>query len=98
MPLDSQGERVTLECMRGTSASVWQMSAERFGDNDPLRGGFRITQARFSVRFRLSGKRGSRTLPVTVTMPEGCDLKDRTKREQLIGRKYLARWGLVAEV
>jgi hypothetical protein len=34
-------------------------------------------------------------LPITITTPHGCDLKERTDRERLIGDKYLPRWGLV---
>jgi hypothetical protein len=32
---------------------------------------------------------------VTITMPNGCDLKGKTDRERLIGDKYLRRWGLL---
>jgi hypothetical protein len=31
-------------------------------------------------------------------MPAGCDLKDRTERERMIGEKYLRRWGIVRDV
>ena len=30
-------------------------------------------------------------------MPHGCDLKDRTERERLIGEKYLLQWDLVRD-
>ncbi len=82
--------------MRGTKRDLWQLAADQFGENDPLRRGHRITRASFNVHFNLNGPHGKRTMPVTVTLPAGCDVKDRTKREQLIGRKYLARWGIVA--
>ena len=36
-------------------------------------------------------------MPLTITMPHGCDLKDQTAREQMIGAKYLRRWGLLVE-
>ena len=98
MPYDTQGERITLECMRGADRNVWEMAADRFGDRDPLRGGYTITQIRFTIKFRaVPGVRGARTLPVTISMPRGCDLKDRTERERLIGTKYLRRWGLLLD-
>ncbi|PZR10406.1 MAG: hypothetical protein DI532_18285 [Azospirillum brasilense] len=99
MPYETQGERVTLECMRGAERSIWQAAAARFGEYDPLAGGYKITQVRFTIRFRaVPGSRGSRTLPVTISMPKGCDLKDRTERERLIGGKYLRRWRLLRDV
>jgi hypothetical protein len=92
MPLDAQGERVTLECMRDAEGSVWQMAEKRFGDADLLRGGWIVTQARLSIRFHPdAGASRGKTLPLTITMPHGCDLKDRTERERLIGEKYLRR-------
>ena len=99
MPLDTGGERVTLECMRGAQRNIWQMAYARFGQRDPLQEGYRITQARFVIKFKPSpGVRGGRTLPVMISMPEGCDLKDRTDRERLIGEKYLRRWGWLRDV
>jgi hypothetical protein len=99
MPLDAPVERVTLESGRGATRSIWTMAEERFGEGNPLRGGYRVTQARLRIRFAsVAGKRGPRTLPVTITMPHGCDLKGRTARERLIGEKYLALWNLRADV
>jgi hypothetical protein len=33
-----------------------------------------------------------------ISMPQGCDLKDRTERERLIGEKYLRKWRLLRDV
>jgi len=99
MPLDNAGERVTLECSRQTPHTIWDMAAQRFGSCDPLRGGWVVTKAKLVIRFRRQkGARLGRTLPLTVTMPHGCDLKDRSPRETMIGRKYLTRWQLVEHV
>lgn len=99
MPLDAQGERVTLECMRDAETSIWEMAKERFGDTDPLCGDWIVTQARLSIRFHPEpGASRGKTLPLTITMPHGCDLKDRTDRERLVGEKYLRRWGIVCDV
>ena len=98
-PLDAQAERVTLESMRGARRTIWDMAEERFGENSPLLGGYRVTQARLRIRFGArSGRRGGRTMPVAITMPNGCDLKGKTARERLIGDKYLVRWGLRRDV
>ncbi len=99
MPVDTVGERVTLECMRQATQTIWQMAHERFGANSPLAGGWVVTQAKLSIRFHPdTGSRRGRTLPLTITMPHGCDLKDRTERERMIGEKYLGRWGIVRNV
>jgi hypothetical protein len=99
MPLDSVGERITIESMRQASRTIWDMARERFGANDPLAGGWVATQAKLTIRFHpdAESKRG-RTLPLSITMPHGCNLKDQTEREQMIGDKYLRRWGILRDV
>ncbi len=96
MPIDSVGERVTLECLRKADRSIWDMARERFGGSDPLQGGWVITQAKLAIRFHpTAGSKHRRTLPLTITMPHGCNLKDQTEREQLVGERYLRRWGIM---
>ena len=97
-PIGSVGERVTLECLRGSTCALPEMAQHRFGTHDPLLGGWLITQAKLTIRFCARGNGGGRTLPLTITLPNGCDLKDRTERERLIGEKYLRRWGLLQDV
>jgi hypothetical protein len=99
MPFDNNGERVTLECLRKADRTIWSMSADRFGANDPLTGGWVATQAKLTIKFQPKGDaRRGRTLPLTITMPHGCNLKDQTEEEQLIGEKYLRRWGILRDV
>jgi hypothetical protein len=97
MPIDNNAERVTLECLRKADRTIWSMSADRFGPNDPLAGGWVATQAKLTIKFhpKADAKRG-RTLPLTITMPHGCNLKDQTEEEQLIGEKYLRLWGILS--
>jgi hypothetical protein len=99
IPLDSQGERLILECSRTSPRTVWEMAAERLGAGDPFRGGWAIVQARLAIRLR-AGPHGrtARTLNLNISLPRGCDLKDRTEAERMIGEKYLRRWGLVRDV
>ena len=99
MPIDGQGERVTLEVMRESQKTIWELAEQRFGENNPLLGGWTITQARITIRFKPEAGAGrGKTLPLTITKPHGCDLKDRTERERMIGEKYLRRWGLLQDV
>lgn len=99
MPIDSNSERLTLECLGKSDRSIWSMSKERFGPHDPLIEGWIATQAKLTIRLRPKGdaKRG-KSLPLTITMPHGCNLKEQTEAEQLIGEKYLRRWGILSEV
>ena len=99
MPLDTASQRLVLECMKDETGTIWQMSHSRLGANDPLTGGWRVTQVKFTIKFHPVAKdsRGKK-LPVTITMPHSCDLKDRTEHERLIGEKYMTRWGLLRDV
>lgn len=99
MPIDSAGERVTIECMGGEKKNIWQVAETRFGSHNPLSGGWVATQARLIIRFHPEqGAAKGKTLPLTITMPHGCDLKDRTERERLVGEKYLRAWRLLEEL
>jgi hypothetical protein len=65
MPIDTPSERVTLECMRQAGQSIWQIAQERFGADNPLRGGWLVTQAKLTIRFHPEpGSRRGRTLPL----------------------------------
>ena len=98
MPLDKVTRRVVLECLAKEDATIWQMAEEEFGATSPLRTGWVVTQAKIVIKFHpKGGARWGRTLPLTITMPHGCNLKDRTREEQLIGEKYLRRWGLLVD-
>jgi hypothetical protein len=99
MPIDSAAERVTLECTRQSNSTIWDMARERFHSANPLSGGWVVTQTKLTIRFHpdADSHRG-RTLPLTITMPHGCDLKDRTERERIVGNKYLRNWRILRDV
>lgn len=98
MPIDQSGRRVTLENMARADGTVWSMADELFQDRTPLRDGFVVTRAKIAVKLaRRPGSDRRRTLTLTITWPHGCDLKDRTATEQMIGEKYLRRWGLLID-
>jgi len=51
-----------------------------------------------AIKFHPKGDaRRVRSLTLAVTMPHGCNLKDQTEQEQLIGEKYLRRWGILVD-
>ncbi len=98
MPIDDNSQRVTLELMAKADGTIWSMAEEMFEDRTPLRDGFVITRAKLVVKLaRRPGGDRRRTLTLTITWPHGCDLKDRTATEQLIGEKYLRRWGILID-
>ena len=98
-PHGDNAGRVTLEANRGHETSLHDMSRSWFDRNDPLTNGFMVQHAKLSIEFHpRTGARRGKILSVEITTPNGCNLKDHTEDERLIGEKYLARWGLVHEV
>ena len=95
----AEERRLILECPRRAANSIWDQASEELKQGDLAAAGYVATQAKLSIRF-LPGPDSPRgkTLPVTITVPNGCDLKGRTERERVIGGKYLKRWGLMAEI
>jgi hypothetical protein len=108
MDLGDAKERITLESMSGADRTIWQMAEHRIGLD--IGGGAHvfghagdvpewvITRARYTIKFHPgpSGGRG-KSLTLTVTMPHGCNLKDMTPQERLIGEKYLRLWGILKD-
>jgi hypothetical protein len=76
---------------------IHEDSAGCFGDFDPLqRPQWRVVQAKLRIAFRPEGH-GKRAKAITVELraPNGSNLRDQTRRHQIISEKYLARWGLI---
>lgn len=108
MDVGERNERITLESMSGAERSIWEMAEKRIGldiggtgHGLPVASGvpeWIITRARFTIKFHPgpSGGRG-KSLTLTVTMPHGCNLKDMTPHERLIGEKYLRRWCILTD-
>ena len=98
MPIDDAAERVTLECSHGAERTVWDMAEERFGSANPLLAGYVCTQAQLTIKFHpKKGSNRGKTMQLVITMPHGCNLKDQTSQEQMIGEKYLRRWQLLQD-
>lgn len=94
IPLETTGELVTVESRRSSSRDIWEVVDERLGSG-ALERDYTIAQARFVIRYRSSENNSTRSLPVTITHPDRCNLKERTDVERAVGNKYLPRWGLV---
>lgn len=98
MPLDAPGDRITLECTSQGSWNIWSMAQLRLRQGATLNGDYVCTQVRLIVWFHpKDGAKRGRRLPLMITMPHGCNLKEQTEEEQLIGEKYLRRWGILVD-
>ena len=91
--------RVTIEIDDAEHGDIHARSARWFGDFDLLRRpDWQVTQAKLKIAFypEAKGKR-AKTINVELRAPNGSNLKDQTRRHQIVSEKYLARWGLIKE-
>ena len=80
--------------------TVYDFARESLVAAQNLHQDYDVSEAIFSVRtrpIRRSSGRG-RTINVSISLPNGCNLKSKTEQERMICDKYLLRWGLVKEV
>ncbi|MBF0627977.1 MAG: hypothetical protein HQL91_07130 [Magnetococcales bacterium] len=98
-PLLDGAELMTFEADRQTGRSLYERLFEWFQEHNPLTSGFRIQKAVLSVQFHPDEGFGrGKTVPVRLSLPNGCNLKSKTEKERLVCEKYLPIWGLVREV
>jgi hypothetical protein len=91
--------RITLELGKDSTTPLHQTAREWFGTRDPFGWVWAVTKARLAIQFHPRGRqRRGRCLQVDLTYPNGCNLRDRSEEERLIGEKYLTMWGLVRDV
>ena len=83
-----------------TQVALHVYAQAHFGAHNPVTSGaFAPVQAKIHIRFHPEkGTNRGKTLPVKISLPNGCDLRSRTEKERLIGEKYLKRWGLVEDI
>jgi len=89
--------RVTIEIDDAELGDIRARSACWFGDFDLLRRpDWQVTQAKLKIAFypEAKGKR-AKTINVELRAPNGSNLRDQTRRHQIVSEKYLARWGLI---
>jgi hypothetical protein len=77
-PLDGRAGSISLERDKIGNDDLHELSRGWFGSHDPLRGGFRVTQAGLTMEFRPTGgrKRG-KVVRVDLRWPSGSNLKDK---------------------
>lgn len=98
-PMVGGAELMTIEADRQTGRSLYERLFEWFREHNPLTGGFRIQKVTLSVQFYPNGGGGrGNVVQVELSLPNGCNLKNKTEKERLICGKYLPLWGLVREV
>lgn len=68
-----------------------------FGQDNPfLTGSFTPVKATIVIRFDEQAPIStSNTLSISISLPNQCDLRNRSQKERLLGEKYLIRWGLM---
>jgi hypothetical protein len=89
--------RVTIDVDDAEHGDIHARSACWFGDSDLLRRpDWQVTQAKLKIAFypEAKGKR-AKTINVELRAPNGSNLRDQTRRHQIVSEKYLARWGLI---
>jgi hypothetical protein len=97
-PTDPPG-RITLEIGAQPGPTLNEAAGRWFGSGDPLPRRLAITQAKLAIKFAPPpGRHRQRSLKVELTEPYGCNLRDRSDLERLVGEKYLRRWGLLRDV
>jgi hypothetical protein len=97
-PYSRGTSKLTIEAAPGGRQSVYDLAESWFEGRNPLRSGFTVEHSRLAITFRREqSSRHPKRLYVELTRPNGCNLKDRTQPERLIGDKYLVAWGLVKE-
>lgn len=90
---------VTLDVATKEDRNIYEISKDYFGDNDPLKSGFKLKQVRISIKFMPDNEnRRGKILHVKIREPNGCDLKSKSQKEKLIGDKYLEKWDLVETI
>jgi hypothetical protein len=95
----NSNNNITLDVATKEERSIYDLSKEYFGENDPLKSGFRLNAVRISIKFMPDHEsRRGKVLHIKIREPNGCDLKSKSQKENLIGDKYLAQWGLVKTI
>ena len=97
-PLNNRNS-TTIESPFTQHSSIYDLAHEWYGQKNPLLGSFVVKKAKLSIKFKPSDKKPrGELLHVMITEPNGCDLKDRSEKQKLIGNKYLERWGILERI
>jgi hypothetical protein len=87
--------RVTIEADDTEDGDIHATSAFWFGDSDLLRRlDWQVTQAKLKIPFCPETKeKRAKTINVELRAPNDSNLRDQTRRHQIVSEKYLARCG-----
>ncbi len=81
-------------------STIYEYAAKYLSTSNPLHNPiFEVKKVKLSIKFKSTDKKPrGELLHVTITNPNGCDLKDRSERQKMIGNKYLERWELMERI
>ena len=98
--MNNPKRQLSLECPSRADGTIWDHARDVLAHgNDLVRAGYVATKATLSVKFLPGvGNRRGETLTFNITVPNGCDLKNQTERQRLVGERYVKSWGLLVEV
>ena len=88
-------ERVTIEVDPSDAVDICTRSTRWFGGRNPLLWPeWQVTHAALRIVFHPdSGRVRETAISIELRRPDGSNLRDQTRRHQIISQKYLARWG-----
>lgn len=99
MPFAAEGERITLELLRKADGTIWELAERRLAGGVGALQHYVVKRVTLTVRFKArQGAGRPRVLPITITADAGCNLKDCTEQERLVGEKYLRDWDILEDV
>ena len=92
-------ERVAIEVDPSDRIDICARSKQWFGDADPLGWpDWYVTHAILRIVFHPEpGRTREKTVSIQLRAPNGSNLRDQTRQHQVVSKRYLARWGLLAE-
>ena len=83
---------------RSYFASLHEQLRAKYPDTNPLDRGTPIQSAKIVIRLRKEPKeRKGRTIPITISLPNRCNIRNHTSEDQRLAEKYLSRWKLILE-
>lgn len=83
---------------RSRFASLHEQLRVKYPDINPLDRGTPIQSARIIIRLHKEPtERKGRTIPITISLPNRCNIRNHTSEDQRLAEKYLSRWKLILE-
>ena len=94
----SRYDRVTIEVGPSDLIDICRRSEEFFQDSNPLKWpDWYVTHATLRIVFHPEpGRTREKAVSIQLRVPNGSNLRDQTWQHQVLSKKYLAKWGLLA--